>query len=256
MPLDEFYTKHFDRERYELMRYWSRIGGRPSFEGLKVLDFGCSLGAMCVDIGTHGASKVIGLDIQQKQIDFAKENVESNYAEFKDTIKFNCMEIAKLPENDFDIILSKDVFEHVQGEEVIQEVLLEMKKRLKSGGKIYLGWGPLWNSPFGDHKLSKNLLPLGNVPIPWGHLLVSESFLINRVNKRSKQNFKNIRECGLNQLSYKTYEKIIQNSGLNILSYQVNVTTNPSKFVVSIMRKIPFLTNLLTSTVYCILQKD
>lgn len=255
MSLDDFYVGHFDREIGEMLRFWTRLD-RPSFQGKKVLDFGCGLGAMCVDISGNGAERVVGLDIQKSLIEFARSNVSLRYPQFENVTKFYCADIANLPETDFDIIISKDVFEHVQGADGLKLVLEEMKKRLRDNGRLYLGWGPLWYSPFGDHKLSKELLPFGNLPIPWGHLLVTETFLLKRVNKCRNENYKSINEYGLNKLPYKYYERLIYNCGLGVLSYGANVTSNPLRHITSALRAVPFLTNYLTSTVYCILEKN
>ena len=65
-------------------------------------------------------------------------------------------------ENDcfFDYIVAKNSFEHIIG---LEKMLEEMKKRLKPGGNIYTGFGPLYNSPNGPH--------MEKIIIPWGHLI-------------------------------------------------------------------------------------
>jgi 2-polyprenyl-3-methyl-5-hydroxy-6-metoxy-1,4-benzoquinol methylase len=77
-------------------------------------------------------------------IRFAQQNLHQNYPELADCVEFHCIDIADLPEGDFDLMTSKDTFEHVMD---LPKVLRDMRERLKSGGRLYAAIGPLWNSP-------------------------------------------------------------------------------------------------------------
>jgi SAM-dependent methyltransferase len=68
------------------------------------------------------------------------------------------MDAADLQFNDgeFDFVFSYDAFEHVASPE---EVLLEALRVVKKGGYIYLDFGPLYYSPFGEHAYDSITVP-------------------------------------------------------------------------------------------------
>lgn len=256
MSLDKIDLRYFATGKIENPRFWSRFGGEPSFEGLKVLDVGCGHGSLCVDIASKGAKRVVGVDPNKRKnypkrdpgpiVEFAKENVLRNYPQFRDIIDFQCCEIADLSEFEFDIILSKSSFEHILG---VDAVFAEMKKRLKIGGKMYIGFGPLYNSPYGDHKRTRALLP-------WGHLIFPEPFLIKRANKYLRNKVASIYELGINKLSLAKYKTIFYNSGLDILYFRVNAGDTLLLKLSSLVRRIPFLEEFFSHNLYCILEKQ
>ena len=63
----------------------------------------------------------------------------------------------------FDVVVSRDTFEHIHD---LPEVLRHLARLLRPEGRVYVGFGPLYRSPFGDHGL------LG-LRLPWLHLLVA-----------------------------------------------------------------------------------
>lgn len=225
--------------------FWSKLGGEPSFEGLKVLEIGCGHGTHCVYVASKGAKKVLGLDTNDRLINFAKENVLQNYPELKNILDFQCCDIADLREGEFDIMLAQASFEHIQN---LDKVFDEMKKRLKVGGKMYIGFGPLYNSPYGDHKLTRAFLP-------WGHLIFPESFLIKRLNKHCHKKIASIYDLGLNKLSLAEFKRLFYTSGLYVLYFRVNVSNNPISRLFSLIRRIPFLEEYFSHNLYCILEK-
>ena len=57
---------YFNHQKIENKKFWERLGGKPNFEGKKVLDFGCGHGALSIEIAQSGADKVLGVDIEKK----------------------------------------------------------------------------------------------------------------------------------------------------------------------------------------------
>ncbi|GAI42403.1 unnamed protein product, partial [marine sediment metagenome] len=235
MSLEKADLEYFDRGKIENPRFWSRLGGEPSFEGLKVLDVGCGHGSICVDVGSKGAKKVFGIDTNERLIKFAKKNVLQNYAHLKNNLDFRCCDISDLPEDEFDIILSKASFEHILN---LDKVLHEMKKKLKTGEKMYIGFGPLYTSPYGDHGRIKAVF---HWSIPWGHLIFPESYLIKKLNKHRREKITSIYDLGLNKLSLAEYKTLFCNSGLHVSYFRVNVSNNSISRLFSLIRRIPFL---------------
>ncbi len=237
---------YFNLGQVENPRYWGRLGGKPNFKDAVVIDLGCGHGSLCVDIALSGARRVIGLDLNMRLIDFANENLRRNYPQFADTIEFRFQNLSEAPESDIDYFVSKDTFEHVIG---LEQVLAEMKKRLKVGGRVYAGFGPLWNSPFGDHGRTRMLRP-------WGHALFPERFLVNWHNRFDSQKVTSIHDLGLNALPLAEYLRLFRSCGMAIIFLQVNASKRPVSRLFSLISQVPFLTEYFSHNLYCILEKQ
>ncbi len=81
-----------------------------NFKDKTVLDLGCGHGAISIDVAQKGAKKVIGIDINCELIKFANKNLQKNFNELTNTVSFQCIGINELPDNHFDIIISKASF--------------------------------------------------------------------------------------------------------------------------------------------------
>lgn len=235
----------FDIDLGRIPKFWSRLGEEPPFEGLKVLDIGCGHGSLCVDVASKGAKKVVGIDINEGLINFARENVLRNYPHLKSILEFQCCDIADL-DGEFDIMLAYASFEHILN---LDKAFDEMKKKLKVGGKMYIGFGPLYNSPYGDHKQTRAFLP-------WGHVIFPESVLIKRLNKHRHKKITSIYDLGLNKLSLAEFKALFYTSGLRVLYFHVNVSNNSLAKIFNLIRRIPFLEEYFSYNVYCILEKQ
>lgn len=55
------------------------------------------------------------MDLEPGRVDFAQENLKTNYPEFLPKITFKCADFRTLTDNDFDLIISKASFEHFIG---------------------------------------------------------------------------------------------------------------------------------------------
>jgi SAM-dependent methyltransferase len=243
---------HFRRGENENPRFWTRLGGKPPLRDKRILDVGCGHGSLCVDIALSGAKKVVGLDIDSHRVDFANENLRRNYPQLTDIVEFRDVDLRDYPESDFDLIVSKNAFEHIID---LEGMLGEMKRRLEPGGRIYAGFGPLYNCPYGDHRRTKT-------PTPWGHLMVSETKIIERLNRHRESKISSIHDLGLNGMSLADYKEAFRESGLSIALFQVNQSAylpwrhqTMLRFF-SLLRKLPFLEEYLTFNIYCILEKN
>lgn len=245
--LEKHDLEYFSRGALENAKFWQRFTIKPNFNNASVLDVGCGHGRICIDIAGLGADKVVGLDIDSARIKFARENLHTNYSYYSNIVCFECVDLKDYDlEAKFDYIISKDSFEHIIN---LDSMLVEMSKRLKKGGRIYIGFAPLYNSPFGDHKRTEAF-------IPWGHLIIPESILLKRISRKRGKKIEFIKDLGLNKLSLKEYRKLFDNSGLSIIYFQVNCGNNPIMKLFSLLRKIPGLEELFSYNIYCILQKD
>lgn len=246
MAMQQCDIDYFNRGLVENPRYWSRLGGRPDFKDALVVDVGCGHGSLCIDIASSGARRVVGLELNPRLVDFANENLKVNYAELADTVEFRLQDLGEAPEVDVDFFVSKDTFEHVVG---LEQVLAQMEKRLRVGGRVYTGFGSLWNSPFGDHGRTKIL-------VPWGHTIFSERFLVNWHNRLSATKVTSIHGLGLNALSLADYLRIFRSCGLKIVTLQVNASTRFVSRLFSSIGRIPGFEEYFSHNIYCVLEKQ
>ena len=239
-------------------RFWSRFSEKPDLTGATVLDVGCGWGSLCVDMALAGAQKVVGLDLKSELIDFANENLKQSYPELTKIVEFKDIDLKYYYDDVlFDFIVSKDTFEHIID---LAEMLSKMKKRLKPGGRVYAGFGPLYTSPYGDHdrrrtafrswRLWGRLLAL----IPWGHLLM-ESTLIEMSRRYRGRKINSVYDLGLNRMSVSDFRRVFRESGLSIIDFRVNQSNSIQSKVFSLLRRIPFLEDYCTHNIYCILEK-
>lgn len=238
---------YFNYSQLENKKFWRRLNEDPNLKNKSILDFGCGHGALSIDIANLGAKSVYGIDLEDSPLEFAKENLKKNYQYLEHNIKFEKLDILNGSFNQkFDLIVSKDTFEHTIN---LQEVLKKMKNILNDGGKIYLGFGPLYNFYNGDHGRL-------NMHLPWLHLLFSENFLINRINKKENLNVKKIQDLGLSKYSLQEYKNFFEKSGLKIKYFKTNLSDHPFSIVFNILSKIKFLREYFTYNIYCILEKQ
>jgi len=250
LPADIEYFKFGERENPD---FWTRFGGKPDFKGKTALDLGCGHGSLCVDIAESGAAKVVGIDLYEPRIEFAKEYTKLHYPYLVDNLEFVCQDLKDYPLVQFDYMVSKYTFEHVIG---LLDVLKEMKKRLKPGGRLYTGFGPLYSSPWGDHGRTLSL-------IPWGHCVQPEAFIVKRINSLRKphEKIESVYDLGLNMLAPAEYRRIFDESGLKTHFYVENMVmpsagTARKAFgsLLSLGRKVPFLEKYCTVNIFCVLE--
>ena len=88
--------------RYEIMQF------PKSFDGETVIDFGCSVGAICLEAKRRGAKRVVGLDYKAETIEVAKQVAK----EYNLDIEFYTFNIDDGLDN-LKSIIGKDNFDHV-----------------------------------------------------------------------------------------------------------------------------------------------
>jgi SAM-dependent methyltransferase len=245
MALADSDLDYFARGGRDNRKFWSRFGGEPEMAGLRVLDVGCGHGRMCIDLANHGAAAVVGVDVNANWIAFARENLASRFPAFQSRVTFHCCDVRELAADRFDTIVSKDAFEHIMN---LESVMADLAGRLVPGGRLYAGFGPLYNSPFGDHGRSSS-------PLPWGHLFFRESWLIRRLQRRGSADIRSLGDLGLNRLSLADYRRILGGCGLKVVQFRVNASRNPVSRGFSLFRRLPGLEEYFSHNLYVVLEK-
>jgi len=101
----------------------------PNLSGLNVLDLGCGMGQFASYSADSGANWVVGVDISEKMLEYARAHHASDNIEY---IKM-AVEDARFPENSFDLIMSSLVMHYVAD---YTGLLKNVYRWLRPGGKF------------------------------------------------------------------------------------------------------------------------
>jgi len=134
-----------------------------------VLDAGCGPGGKTVFYAKKGCRSIVGVDLDPVRIAHASKFLSEHPA---DNVSFKVGDLSKLDfaKDSFDIIFLNDVFEHIE-RPLLEQVLCELKRVLKPGGRICLEFPP-WTSFDAGHLYD-------HIHIPWCQLIFSERTLVN-----------------------------------------------------------------------------
>jgi len=208
-----------------------------------VLDVGCGSGAMCVELAQRGAARVVGVDIQP--LGWARENLDRRYPHLSGRVELISTDgsLRELSDERFDLVISKDSFEHYRDPEAFVAVMAGL---LAPGGRLAIGFGPLWMGPTGGH--------IGYMTwLPWAHLIFHESVIMD-VRRRFRpdepaQRFEDVRG-GLNRMTLSRFRRIMQQSGLHERYFATNVSDNPVVRAMNLVSRIGPLREYFTANVY------
>ena len=222
-------------------------------EGSRVLEVGCRDGGVLYPF-LEKKCHITGFDLDAGPVEQAKERykeaIEAGQAEF--FVK-NVHDYVKEFENDetkkFDVIVLKDVIEHVYGH---QEMINGLKLLLRKNGVIYFGFPP-WQNPYGGHQqvLSNKFLAL----LPYYHLL--PNFIYYGIIKTFEaSSFGFIKATKDTQITPEKFEKIVKEESLQVRErilylvspmYQYKFNLKP-RVQFDWLAGIPYLRNYFTTT--------
>jgi len=242
------------RDSQNLKNYLKRFLFLPSVKGKKVMDFGCGQGLLSLHLLSDGASEVIGVDNDKEIIEYANLKVPSNLRSEK--IKFTTSSVSSMKSDYFDFIFTKDAFEHCYD---FEDILYHLHRILKPGGLMVVGFGPLWNSPFGDHKILHAALGFS---LPWLHLLLPDEVLKNLFNNSSMDSKKRIRKSNLdkvdrylNKITLDRFFHAVEENNFSIIYKNINAHQNNFLNSLGKLKALFFLGKYWERNAYCILKK-
>ncbi|MCX8020028.1 MAG: class I SAM-dependent methyltransferase [Chitinophagaceae bacterium] len=256
---------HRDKEKYFEIQYQNTVKHVIPFihekflisKGMRALEIGCGEAGVLkafLDAGCEGA----GVEPDTERLKTAHELMKSYVTENK--VFFLSRDIFDVDaEHDlggrFDVIILKDVFEHIKDQ---QGLLKKLKGFLKPGGIVFLGFPP-WYMPFGGHQqICRSVLSR----IPYIHLLPKPvyRFLLLK-NKENVEELISIRETGI---SIERFENLCKKTQYRIVHKRFYLL-NPiyewkfgwkAKTQWKCLSAIPFIRNFFTSCVYYIIQPE
>jgi len=176
------------------------------------LELGCWDGMVCAALAEQ-RRRATGIDYRSIGFDGRVQGPNVRLLE---------MDASKLQfeDNSFDCVFSSDAFEHFEDPEA---VLQEAIRVTAEGGHIYLDFGPLYYSPYGEHAYR-------SITVPYCQFLFSRETLCNFIEERSlpQIDFKHVNGWPLNRYrelwrkyshvaTVKTYEESVDWSYLNLI---------------------------------------
>jgi SAM-dependent methyltransferase len=222
--------------------------------GINVFEIGCGEGGVLKPFLEKGCY-CVGVDLDKIRIDLANEFYKEEVAAEK--IKFiyqNVYEEEFLEKfkGFFDVIILKDVIEHIPGQE---KFIPYLKNFLRPGGQIFFGFPP-WYMPFGGHQqLSKHKIAM----MPWYHILPKPLYKgILKLIGESKGRIEELMEIYDTRITIERFERIVKQSGLRVLHTQ-HYLINPIykyKFGIKprkqfrLLSAIPYFRDFVTTCVY------
>ncbi len=229
-------------------------------KGLRVLEIGCAEGGVLkafIEKGCHGT----GVELMPARYEMAIKTLEPEVASGNCQLLYKNIYDVVIGEDihdKFDLIILKDVIEHIHDQD---KVLHKLREFLKENGSIFFGFPP-WQMPFGGHQQIAKSKFLSK--LPYYHLL--PMFMYKAVLKmfgESKRTIDDLAEIKETGISIEKFERIIKRNNYRILK-RTYYLINPiyiykfglkAKKQNGIIKKIPYLRNFLTTCMYYLVQK-
>lgn len=255
---------HQDKKRYfEIQKMVTQEDVIPFIEAAmgpvkskNVLEIGCAEAGVLkafIDHGNYG----VGVELSENRFDMASlfltEDIKSGRAKmFNKNIydvvdpvqEFGCL---------FDIIILKDVIEHIPNQEKFIPLL---KSFLSPNGCVFFAYPP-WTMPFGGHQQVCTHKILRT--LPWFHLLPDLIYkMILKTFGEKEGTIKELLEVESTGINIERMYRILKDSGYNILKESFWFTNPIYKFkfgfkksyVYTFLTKIPILRNFVTTAHY------
>jgi len=229
----------------------------PLVPGMKVLEVGCAEGGVLKAFTKRGCIGV-GVELHENRlqmaVDFNPEDVQDGRMTLIAKNVYD-LDFQKQYVEYFDIIILKDVIEHIHEQE---KVMVVLKNFLKPGGYIFFGFPP-FNMPFGGHQqVAQNKI---FAKTPYTHLLPMPLYKgLMKLLSVDPDVYVEIKETGI---SINRFERIVADTGL-IIANEKHFLINPIyeyKFGWKPMvqyawiKAIPHLRDFVTTCVFYLVKK-
>jgi len=254
---------HQDRKRYFQIQYENAVAHVLPFiehsflikSHMRVLEIGAGEGGVLRAFTERGC-KAVGVELDPLRVEWACgflwEEIGRGQLFYVETDIYKTDLINEL-KGGFDIILLKDVIEHIHDQPKLFSLLHTL---LNPGGVIFFGFPP-WQMPFGGHQqIAHTFLSR----LPYIHLLPRPLYKgLLQLNNEPVDELMEIRQT---RISIEKFESICYDTGYQIL-HQLHFLINPIyqwKFGWKVRKqftwlsKIPWLRNYFTTCVYYLIQ--
>ena len=242
------YAKRYAQNQFN---YCVKNGIKINVTNKDVLEIGCGHGGISCYLASVGAKSVIGIDINERNLEFAEKLKKSRFDQsgtFQIPLKFMFQNATNTDFGDesFDIIFAPNSFEHFDDPAAV----------MKESFRILRSEGILVVDPFSSIYCKYAAHIKHGVTIPWVNLFFSDKTIIKALYRASiddpnifvlypglKGNPKTIRDIrkhrDLNNITFSSFKKMALSIGFIIDSFQPNTRG----YIGRIARKIPIIRN-------------
>lgn len=223
---------------------------------MRVLEVGCGEGGNMMPFLDMGC-ECVGVDIDEPRLELGRTyfadhpNVNKLTLTASDIYKVDATVLGT-----FDLIMLRDVIEHLPNQEVIMEIF---KKFLKPDGIIFFGFPP-WRMPFGGHQqvLGHKIAS----KLPYYHILPGFMYYGMLRMFGEREWIPVLREVKETRISIARFHRIIKKLNYKIRKetyYLINpnyeVKFNLKQRTVLPVFRIPFVCDFYTTCLYCIISR-
>ncbi|MBP9932952.1 MAG: methyltransferase domain-containing protein, partial [Chitinophagaceae bacterium] len=223
--------------------------------GMRVLEVGCGEGGVLKPFFDLGLV-TLGVDLDQPRLDLAEDFLSNEISTGKMVfLNQNILEKSFTDQysGHFDLIILKDVIEHIHGQETFIPFLGTL---LRPGGQIFFGFPP-WYMPFGGHQqIAKGKW---TSKLPWYHLLPMSWYVAilkwGGEGQHAVDSLIDVKQTGI---SIERFERICKQSGFRIIERQWFLINPIYRFKFGLKPRkqfyllglIPFFRNFWTTCAY------
>ena len=230
----------------------------PVNSDINVLEIGCGEGGNIKPFLDMGC-KVTGIDISENKIALAKQFYEKQPdSHLLTLIAKDIYNIDDSYKNKFDLIIMRDVLEHIHNHNRFMNLL---KTLIKPEGKIFIGF-PAWQNPFGGHQQMCESKILSNMP--YFHLFPKPVYkFILRLFGETKGKIDGLIEIRNTRITIEKFEKLSKKEAFNILkkilyfispNYEIKFNIKHKKLN-KILASIPVIRNYFTTTCFYLISE-
>lgn len=261
---------HKDKERYFKMQYENSKAYIIPFvkdfidvenKQLDILEIGCAEAGV-LKAFTDKNHNCLGIELSPDRVKIAEAfmdtEVQSGKISFMSKNIYD-IDVEKDLDSKFDLIILKDVIEHIHDQDKFMGFL---HKFIKPNGKIFFGFPP-WQMPFGGHQQLAKSKVLSS--LPYYHMLPRPiyKFLLKAFGE-SPAKVEGMLEIKDTGISIERFERILKKQQYRITKRQLFLI-NPIykyKFGVAARKQIgfisaiPVLRNFLSTCVYYLIEED
>ncbi len=224
-------------------------------KGTTVMEVGCAEGGVLLPFLEKGCT-CVGVDLASIRIETSKEFLAEYVANGQATML--CQNIYEAEffhsyEGYFDIIILKDVIEHVPDQ---AKFIPHLAKFLKPGGQIFFGFPP-WYMPFGGHQqICKGKLAS---KLPYYHILPRGLYtILLKLMGEKEADIQCLLDVWDTSITIGQFEKFVHDAHLKVLQKQHYLINPIYKYKFGLQPKkqlgmigsIPYLRNFITTCVY------
>lgn len=224
----------------------------------RILEVGCGEGGNLSPFIERGC-EVVGVDINSRQIAKAKVFIKEKFD--ADNISLLDNNIYDMGPDDiglFDIVMLRDVIEHIPGQD---RFMKHLKSLLKPDGVVFFGFPP-WRMPFGGHQQVCHSKVLSK--LPYFHLLPMPLYkIVLKIFGESEGKINSLQEIKETGISIRRFHSIVENNDYKFLK-KTFFLINPNYEVKFGLKKreqfklieyLPYFRDFLTTCCYCVVGK-